>query len=138
MPRRLPRSGAAWTRCWQPRKRPQLPPVADDAGAAADSLPQEGRMSPERAAFRATAVAAARGAGQIQRQHARTRIAVEKKGLADITTAVDRECEDFIVALIRSHHPEHGVLGEEGAQTHSSSEYLWIIDPLDGTKNYAH
>lgn len=91
-----------------------------------------------RAALRETALLAARGAGRIQKDHARTRIAVEKKGAADITTQVDLECEAFIVALIRSRHPDHGVLGEEGAKDAGSSAYLWIIDPLDGTKNYAH
>ncbi len=89
-------------------------------------------------ALRETAILAARGAGQIQKDRSRARVAVEKKGAADITTAVDRECEELIVELIRARHPEHGILGEEGAQQHSSAEYLWVIDPLDGTKNFAH
>lgn len=92
----------------------------------------------DRAALRETALIAARGAGRIQKERARTRVAVEKKGAADIITEVDRECEAFIVAVIRSRHPDHGVLGEEGAQQEGRGEYLWIIDPLDGTKNYAH
>lgn len=94
--------------------------------------------SPAPLTFRETALIAARGAGRIQKERARTRIAVEKKGAADIITQVDRECEEFIVAVIRARHPDHGVLGEEGAQDAGSSEYQWIIDPLDGTKNYAH
>lgn len=92
----------------------------------------------ERAALRETALLAARGAGRIQKEHSRARILVEKKGAADITTQVDRECESFIVEMIRSRHPGHGVLGEEGAQDPGRGAYLWIIDPLDGTKNYAH
>jgi len=95
-------------------------------------------VNPERAAVLETALAAARGAGRIQKARSAARIAVEKKGPADITTAVDRECEEFIVELIHSRHPDHGVLGEEGAQKKTSSDSLWIIDPLDGTKNYAH
>ena len=94
--------------------------------------------SQEHATALDTAIAAARGAGRIQKARSAARIAVEKKGPADITTAVDRECEEFIVELIHSRHPSHGVLGEEGAQKTTSSELLWIIDPLDGTKNYAH
>jgi myo-inositol-1(or 4)-monophosphatase len=92
----------------------------------------------ERSAWLQTAIEAARGAGQIQRAHGRSRVAVEKKGTADIITAVDRECEEYIVGRLRSRFPDHGVLGEEGARAESTSEYLWIIDPLDGTKNYAH
>jgi myo-inositol-1(or 4)-monophosphatase len=90
------------------------------------------------AAWLETATLAARGAGRIQRERARARVVVEKKGAADIITAVDRECEDFIVDLIRRRHPGHGVLGEEGARSEADGEWLWIIDPLDGTKNYAH
>lgn len=85
-----------------------------------------------------TAIAAARAAGAIQRERRRGEVRVEDKGEADITTDVDRACEEAIVALVRSRHPDHAILAEEGTQAAGEAPLLWVIDPLDGTKNYAH
>jgi myo-inositol-1(or 4)-monophosphatase len=46
--------------------------------------------------------------------------------------------EKAIIEVINSKYPDHGILGEEGGIKNDGSEYLWIIDPLDGTVNYAH
>ena len=94
--------------------------------------------SVDHARLRETAVLLAREAGAIQRARAQTRYAIERKGPADITTEIDLACEARIAELLRERHPDHGLLGEEGTATRSSSAYLWIVDPLDGTKNYAH
>ncbi len=84
-----------------------------------------------------SALAAARAAGEIQRRHAGA-AQIEAKGASDITTDVDRACERAIVEILRARHPDHGILAEEGTESASASGFLWLVDPLDGTKNYAH
>lgn len=80
----------------------------------------------------------ARGAGAIQLKHLGHAGKIEYKGVANIVTAVDKECEAFIVSEFHKHFPDYDVLAEEGSGNRSKSEYRWIIDPLDGTVNYAH
>ncbi|MDT8442000.1 MAG: inositol monophosphatase family protein [Desulfuromonadales bacterium] len=65
-------------------------------------------------------------------------IAVEFKGADDLVTAADRACEAHLVALLRQHCPDHDILAEEGDYGARRSSHCWIIDPLDGTTNYAH
>lgn len=91
----------------------------------------------ELSAWKETAQLAVRGAGQLQLQHL-GRATAERKGAADITTDVDRMSEQFIVEVLRERHPGHQVLGEEGTEGKRTASHLWIVDPLDGTKNYAH
>lgn len=56
----------------------------------------------------------------------------------DIVTAADRLTEEFIIQRIRRDYPDHNIFGEEhGSQKHSANPYLWVIDPIDGTTNYA-
>lgn len=65
--------------------------------------------------------------------------AIHYKNDKDIVTDVDRKIENFIVREIQKTYPEHGILGEEhGRSGNSDSEYLWVIDPIDGTTSYAH
>ena len=52
-------------------------------------------------------------------------------------TAVDRAVETLVRDQIRERFPDHGILGEEGTGDSVSSEYLWVLDPLDGTANFA-
>jgi len=60
-----------------------------------------------------------------------------KRNPADLVTRADRMSEDLIVGMLRERFPDHGILAEEGAE-HPGAEYRWIIDPLDGTTNFAH
>lgn len=63
---------------------------------------------------------------------------VEFKGEGDIVTEADKESERLITSALRSLCPDHAVLGEEfGGSGAEGAEYLWAIDPLDGTANYA-
>lgn len=89
-------------------------------------------------AFLETAVRAARSAGAIQRQRLWEEHDIRFKGEIDLVTEVDRACEDLIVAAIRGAHPGHGILAEEGTRDAGISRHRWIVDPLDGTTNYAH
>ncbi len=62
---------------------------------------------------------------------------IEEKGRKDFVTYVDRLSEERIRDFILSKYPNHAFLGEEdGIIGNKNSEYLWIVDPLDGTKNY--
>lgn len=61
---------------------------------------------------------------------------VEKKGDRNFATNLDREAEDMIVDAIRRKFPNHGIIAEEGGSSFPDREYLWIVDPLDGTHNF--
>lgn len=65
---------------------------------------------------------------------------VEEKGRpGDLVTVADKEAEAAILKVLGRHFPEHSILAEESGQLgDNNSEYLWAIDPLDGTTNYAH
>lgn len=71
----------------------------------------------------------------------RTQIAIEFKqeNRRDPVTAADRASEVFLKEAIADRFPSHGILGEEGAETAvESADYLWVLDPLDGTTNFAY
>jgi myo-inositol-1(or 4)-monophosphatase len=63
---------------------------------------------------------------------------VRKKAAEEIVTEADTESEKEIISVIRSNFPEHGILSEECGLKTGASDYKWIIDPLDGTVNFAH
>ncbi len=64
---------------------------------------------------------------------------VSAKGRNDFVTDVDRSAEQEIIATIRRAYPDHGFLAEEsGTSAGKSDEFVWIIDPLDGTTNFLH
>lgn len=86
------------------------------------------------AALKASAIAKA------QREQAT--VSVSFKGDRNLVTTADLAAEKEIIATIRSHFPDHRILAEESAQTVPPEEYgkgyVWVIDPIDGTTNYAH
>ncbi len=61
-----------------------------------------------------------------------------KMNYSDLVTEVDKRCEAKIIEIIHNSFPDHNVLGEEGGDLHKKSEHVWIVDPIDGTVNYAH
>lgn len=61
-----------------------------------------------------------------------------KANRQDLVTELDRRVEADIIARIKSEFPDHAILGEESGETAGSAPYQWVIDPLDGTMNYAH
>ncbi len=63
---------------------------------------------------------------------------LEFKSRKDLVTATDRQVEAFIVRQIESQFPDHGILGEETGRSRTQSDYLWIIDPIDGTTSFFH
>jgi myo-inositol-1(or 4)-monophosphatase len=84
------------------------------------------------------ASSAARDAGRLLLENFSNKREIGYKGRIDLVTEMDTLCEKMIVGKIRESFPEHGILAEEGTGRESDSEYLWYIDPLDGTTNYAH
>jgi myo-inositol-1(or 4)-monophosphatase len=85
-----------------------------------------------------TAETAARAAGALQRQRLWLEHDIAFKGESDLVTEVDRGCEELIVGAILERYPEHDILAEENVYPRRNSSHCWIIDPLDGTTNYAH
>jgi myo-inositol-1(or 4)-monophosphatase len=86
------------------------------------------------------AVGLARRAGDILKHYANREKFVELKGRANLVTAADKESEALIIDAIRERYPSHAILAEESG-IHSATSPLegkWIIDPLDGTTNFAH
>jgi len=84
------------------------------------------------------AIRVAQEAGNVLRSSFGRKIVVSNKGDIDLVTEVDLAAEKVIKDLIQSHYPKHGILAEESGATETDSEYRWIVDPLDGTTNYAH
>jgi myo-inositol-1(or 4)-monophosphatase len=82
----------------------------------------------------------ARGAGAIQRASYEAVKRIESKSQPnDLVTEVDRACEAHIVGALANERPQDGVLAEEGTGIERpGATYRWVIDPLDGTTNYAH
>jgi len=85
-----------------------------------------------------TGVAAASRAAGILREHLGRLTRIEKKGKNDLVTEADTAAEAAIIATIRSRFPDHDILAEESGATGGGAECRWIIDPLDGTTNFAH
>jgi myo-inositol-1(or 4)-monophosphatase len=60
------------------------------------------------------------------------------KGKTDLVTETDLLSEKVIKSIIRASFPDHDILAEESKKESSQSDFLWIIDPLDGTSNFVH
>ena len=89
------------------------------------------------------AIQTAREAGAILADRLGRALTVSNKGDIDLVTEADLASEKLIIERIRSHYPRHAILAEESGASapegrEPESEWLWIIDPLDGTTNYAH
>jgi len=96
-------------------------------------------MSREIVGFLSTAWEAANAAGEIIRASWQQPKLIDYKGAIDVVTSVDKECERTIVEVIRRNYPDHSILAEEETELEGAQrEYRWIVDPLDGTTNFAH
>lgn len=76
-------------------------------------------------------------AGGILRKHA-GKARISYKGRANIVTQADLESQEAVLKLITSRFPDHDYRAEEDAVKDTGAEHVWVIDPLDGTTNYAH
>jgi myo-inositol-1(or 4)-monophosphatase len=86
------------------------------------------------------AVRAARRAGSIINRATLDGAAlqVRSKRANDFVTRVDGAAEEAVIDIVRKAYPEHGFIAEESGESTPDAEYLWIIDPLDGTTNFIH
>jgi myo-inositol-1(or 4)-monophosphatase len=86
-----------------------------------------------------TAIAASKEAGALLLDYVKSGFRVEHKNPINLVTDADRAAEECVIDRIRKHFPAHRFLAEErGRIEQSPSPYLWVIDPLDGTTNFAH
>ncbi len=79
---------------------------------------------------------AKRASRLLERYQTHTRVVVQKDSV-DFATDADLASEDLIRTYIQKKYPDHSIYAEEGGQTEKGTEFLWIVDPLDGTKEYA-
>jgi len=90
------------------------------------------------------AIQTARDAGRILADGLGRTLQISNKGDIDLVTEADLAAEKLIIERIRSHYPRHAILAEESGSTDGvteipgKSEWKWIVDPLDGTTNFAH
>jgi len=87
-----------------------------------------------------TAVKAARKAGAIisRASFDIDKLTVRRKRQNDFVSEVDHAAEDAILSILRDAYPDHGVLAEESGARDAKAEYVWVVDPLDGTTNFLH
>src|SRR6187402_2967065 len=87
-----------------------------------------------------TAVKAARKAGSIINRASFDidKLTIRKKRQNDFVSEVDEAAEEAIISVLRDAYPDHGILAEESGRTDTKSDYVWVIDPLDGTTNFLH
>jgi len=90
-----------------------------------------------------TAIKIAQKAGKLVLKESLKNISITEKRRNDLVTNVDKASEKLIIQEIKKAFPDHGIFAEESATTGSFSElseheYIWIIDPIDGTTNFAH
>jgi len=83
-------------------------------------------------------IAAAYAGAQVLRDRFGNISQINKKGDFDLVTEADTGSEKKIIATIRQAFPDHAILAEESGASEGTGEYRWLIDPLDGTTNYAH
>ncbi len=87
-----------------------------------------------------TAIRAARNAGALVQRYSNRidSLSITSKQRNDFVSEVDNLAEQEIIKVIHRAYPEHSILAEESGHVERSDEFLWIIDPLDGTTNYLH
>lgn len=96
-------------------------------------------MTNELGEFLDTAWQAATAAGEIIRDNWQRPKNIDYKGAVDLVTTIDRESERKIVELLRNRYPSHSILAEEETNLEGAQhDWRWIVDPLDGTTNFAH
>ncbi|HEX6914400.1 MAG TPA: inositol monophosphatase family protein [Chitinophagaceae bacterium] len=89
--------------------------------------------------LKSTLLKATEDAGQVLREYFNSSFRVSnKEGINNLVTEVDHKSEETIFGVIRESFPDHHILSEESGDLVQDSEYKWIIDPIDGTVNYAN
>jgi histidinol phosphatase-like enzyme (inositol monophosphatase family) len=87
-------------------------------------------------AFVTLAEAMAAAAGEVTRRYFRTGLDVQDKPDDTPVTLADREAEARLREIVAERHPDHGVVGEEAGSDRPEAEYVWVLDPIDGTRKF--
>lgn len=74
--------------------------------------------------------------GEVIRKYFRTPVAIDAKADASPVTTADREVEEAQRALLAANVPEHGIYGEEHGRERTDADYVWVLDPIDGTRSF--
>ncbi|MDX1709940.1 MAG: histidinol-phosphatase [Rhodovibrionaceae bacterium] len=106
-----------------------------NARGTGGNRPDDG-MADVPARFVETAMQLAAAAREITLAHFRTALPVEAKSDESPVTRADREAEAAMRAIIERQFPEHGILGEEYGSQDAEAEYVWVLDPIDGTRSF--
>ncbi|MBM3270311.1 MAG: inositol monophosphatase [Candidatus Sericytochromatia bacterium] len=88
--------------------------------------------------FLEAAIAMCEEAGAIHARYLHQEQVISEKGVGDLVTEVDRRAEAAIIERLRALFPDHAILAEESGRHAAGEDYIWYVDPLDGTTNYAH
>jgi len=81
----------------------------------------------------------AKEAGEVIREGFGKKFSIEfKTDEANLVTNIDKEAERIILDFIKKEYPSHSIIAEESGRENNSSKYTWVVDPLDGTTNFAH
>jgi myo-inositol-1(or 4)-monophosphatase len=89
--------------------------------------------------FKQVLLQAATEAGMLMKEYSTKSFTISnKEGFNNLVTEVDHKSEELIFAIIKKNFPEHQILSEESGEFIQDSNYKWIIDPIDGTVNYAN
>jgi len=86
--------------------------------------------------FKRVAIEAAKEAGALALHLSSDEIKFQEKGPYDILAEADTKSESIIIKKIRENFPDHAILSEESGQNDIASNYMWVIDPVDGTINF--
>ena len=86
--------------------------------------------------FRRIAIEAAKEAGKLALELSHKEIKYSMKGEYDILAEADLKSENLIISKIKANFPNHSILSEEHGGKEVDSNFLWVIDPVDGTINY--
>ena len=84
------------------------------------------------------AIFCAMESGKIQRKYFQKEINIRHKGEINLVTDVDLACQEKLIELIKKEHPDDDIISEEKTNSFDGRKNRWIVDPLDGTTNYAH
>jgi myo-inositol-1(or 4)-monophosphatase len=84
-----------------------------------------------------TAIAAAKAAGELLRRNFGQNLKINESTAHDLKIQVDVDCQELITSIVLDNFPDHKLLGEEGNAGNPAAHIEWIVDPLDGTVNYA-
>jgi len=88
--------------------------------------------------FLSFAIENAKEAGETLKAAQQKPITIEEKRANDLVTEFDKKTDAFLSAKILEQYPDHQILAEESGAHENTSDYCWIIDPIDGTTNFAH